>query len=104
MANMNKVYAARLSVADRKLKEAKARLKLALMQQRGNQALEELRELVPVLNGDSERLADSLTEAKRLMQQCEPGTVRGAEGWQADNLPLLLETGDGGVVMRRRGV
>ena len=103
-AELNKWHQARVSIRRRKLEEARQRYKSELKRVESSAALEELKELVPQFNHDSERMADSLTEAKRLMAQCDEGTVRGAEVWQADNLPLLLETADGGVVMRRRGV
>jgi multidrug resistance efflux pump len=104
MANMNAVYAAKLSIADRKLKEAKTRLKLAQAEQRGNQALQDLKEFVPTFNHDSERLAQSIDEANALLAACNPEDVRIDSQYNPKYLPMLLQTADGQIVMRPRGL
>jgi hypothetical protein len=103
-AQMNALYQAKMANAERHLKEARTRLKLALIQQRSSQALETLKEFVPVLNGDSERLADSLKEAKQLIAACDQSEVRVDTSLNEKHLPMLLETADGQIVLRARGL
>lgn len=104
MAKLNKFHQAKLANIERSLKEAKDRHRQALAQQRGNEALQELKELAPRLNGDSERLSQSLAEANRLISKCDAADVRQDSIWSPESLPMLLQTPDGQVVLRRRGV
>ena len=103
-AQMNAYMGAKLANAERDLKQARTRLKLALIEQRGNQALQDLREFVPTLNNDSERLAQSVVEARQLISQCDQGDVRVDTSLNEKHLPMLLETADGQIVLRARGL
>jgi len=103
-AELNKWHQARVSIRRRKLEEARQRYKSELKRVESSAALEELKELVPQFNHDSERMADSLTEAKRLMAQCDEGTVRADTQLTEKHLPMLLETADGQIVLRARGL
>ena len=102
-AQLNAFHKAKLANAERALKQAKQRYRDAREQIRSSQALEELRELAPTFNHDSERLADSIQQAKALMAQCDPGATRCDSAIEGAHLPMLLQTPDGQVVMRPRG-
>ena len=76
----------------------------ALRQVAADDALLELRELAPQFNSDSERLADSLSQANELIRRCDESAVRCDWSYQPEQLPMLLETPEGKVILRRRGV
>jgi hypothetical protein len=103
-AQMNALYKAKMANAERHLREAKARLRLAQAEQRGNQALQNLREFVPTFNHDSERLAQSIDEANALLASCNPEDVRVDARFSGKYLPVLLQNSDGQVVMRPKGL
>ena len=104
MAAENLKLKTRLESAERRLKEAKQRYRTELAAASANDAYTELAELADSFNHDSERLAQSLEQANSLISQCPPDCVDQLSVWSADNLPHLLRTPDGKLVMRRRGV
>lgn len=104
MAAENLKLKTRLESAERRLKEAKQRYRTELAAARANDSYTELAELADSFNSDSERLAQSLAQANSLISQCPPDCVDQLSVWSPENLPHLLQTPDGKLVMRRRGI